>query len=133
MIVGALVAGAAKSAEDVANTGVKDGYETLKSLLKKFFAGRPAAEMVLAEHESDPSTYQAPLEKHINETGAFRDSDVLEAARSLLELVGPHAASSRHYTAGVIKADRGGVAASHIEGGVHSGYRPIGGESVDPS
>jgi hypothetical protein len=76
LIVTALVQGAAKAATDV----VPDAYKGLRELLRKRFAGKPAAELVLEEHAADPQTYEA-------------DPEVLALARQLLEQLGAPAGS----------------------------------------
>ena len=57
LIMTALVQGAAKAATDV----VPDAYKALRDLLRKRFADKPAAAIVLEKHASDPQTYEAPL------------------------------------------------------------------------
>jgi hypothetical protein len=58
----------------------------LKALLKNRFGGRPAAEMALAEHETEPEIWKAPLEQALVQSGADTDAAVLEAARRLQQL-----------------------------------------------
>jgi hypothetical protein len=52
LIVTALAAGAASALQDGTAEAVKDAYGRLKGLVKRRFAGRSKAELVLAEHES---------------------------------------------------------------------------------
>jgi hypothetical protein len=73
IILTALATGAAKAAADVA----PDAYKSLKALIQKKFAGKPAAEMVLDEYEKDPQTYSAPLKKSLIEAGADKDEEIL--------------------------------------------------------
>lgn len=122
LIVVALVAGAAKGVGDSATKAVEESYVALKSRLGRLFEGQPAA-VVLSEHEKDPETYAAPLAKEIERSGAANDPEILEAARRLLAAADPNGTRAGEYTIGSIKADRGGVAAAHIEGGVTAGYR----------
>ena len=49
LIVTALASGAALGVTDTASSAVKDAYAELKALVKKRLAGRPDAELVLAE------------------------------------------------------------------------------------
>jgi hypothetical protein len=70
LIVTALAAGAALGVKDAASTAVKDGYNGLKALVKKRFAGRPDAELVLARYETAPDTWQAPLTAELEQAGA---------------------------------------------------------------
>ncbi|WP_139204967.1 hypothetical protein [Arthrobacter sp. OV608] len=133
LIVAALAAGAARSAEGVAEQSLKDAYAGLKGLVKRFFRDRPAADMVLEEHATDSATYQVPLEKHVRESGAAQDAQVLEAAKKLLALADPEGARRGEYIVGTIKADRGGVAVAHLQGDVHAGYNPDVENKPDPS
>lgn len=84
LIVAALVQGAAKAASGV----VPDAYKGLRELVRQRFAGKPAAEMVLEEHASDPPTYEAPLRKHLEQANLAEDPEVLALARQLLEQLG---------------------------------------------
>ena len=88
LIVTALVQGAAKAATDV----VPDAYKGLRELLRKRFAGKPAAELVLEEHASDPQTYEAPLRKQLEQAALAEDAEVLTMARQLLAQLGAPAA-----------------------------------------
>lgn len=133
LIVAALVAGAVKSAEVVAGESLKDAYSGLKSLVKRFFKDKPAAETVLEEHEKDPATYKAPLEKFLRESGAAQDDQVLEEARKLLALADPAGTRDGLYNVGSIRADRGGVAVAHLQGDVQAGYNSPMGDKPDPS
>jgi hypothetical protein len=93
LIMAALVAGTAKAAGDA----VPDAYKGLKALIQKKFAGKPAAEMVLAEHEKDPETYAAPLKKNLVEAGVDRDEEILKAAQELLKQANPEASTAAKY------------------------------------
>jgi hypothetical protein len=88
LIVTALAAGAALGVQDTAAAMVKDAYASLKALVRRRLGGDPGAEMVLARHEQAPETWQAPLMAELARTGAERDSDLIAAARALLDLVG---------------------------------------------
>lgn len=87
LIVSALAAGALKGAGETAGTAVKDAYTALRRLVSSRFAGKPAAEMVLAEHESDPDTYRQPLSKHVSESGLAEDQTVISAAQELMSML----------------------------------------------
>ena len=89
LILTALVAGTAKAAGDA----VPDAYKGLKALIQKKIAGKPAAEMVLAEHEKDPETYAAPLKKNLVEAGVDQDEEIIKAAKELLEQLKPQEAA----------------------------------------
>ena len=65
---------------------VKDGYAGLKALLlKKFGPASPKLERTLQDHEEDPQTYKAPMEKVLAEVGAGQDQELVDAATTLLK------------------------------------------------
>jgi hypothetical protein len=76
---------------------VKDAYAGLKALVKKRFEKQPHAEMALAEYESDPDTWQKPLQKSLVEVGADRDEAIVRQAQQVLKLVNPQQASQGKY------------------------------------
>lgn len=94
MVVAALVAGAS----DVAGQAVKDAYQGLKALLTRKFAGKPAAEIALAEHEKQPEVWREPLKANLAETATDQDPEIVEAARKLLDLVKAHEGGAGKYT-----------------------------------
>jgi hypothetical protein len=89
LIMTALVQGAAKAATDI----VPDAYKGLQDLLRKRFADKPATEMLLEEHATDPLSYNAPLRKQLEQAALAEDSEVLTLARQLLEQLGTPAAA----------------------------------------
>jgi hypothetical protein len=97
LILGALAAGALAGVKEGATGAVKDAYTGLKRLVTARFSGRPAAELVLAEHAADPDTWQAPLAKALAETGTDKDPAVLAAARQLMELLDQAGARTGKY------------------------------------
>jgi hypothetical protein len=101
LIVTALVAGAALGVQDTASAMVKDAYASLKALVKKRLGGGPGAELVVAKHEQDPETWQAPLMAELAETEADRDRDLITAAQALLDLVGEVGGGAGKYTVDV--------------------------------
>ncbi len=87
MIVAALTAGASTGIGDAASQGVKDAYAGLKALIARRFARNERAQAVLREHAADPDTYEKPMAKQLQETGADRDADIVRLAEALLRLV----------------------------------------------
>jgi predicted nucleic acid-binding protein len=83
LIVGALAAGVSETGK----AAVKDAYEALKRRISALFAGKPAAEVALTEHSTDPQTWEKPLEKALAESGAANDAAVVAAAQELMRLV----------------------------------------------
>src|SRR5664280_2307950 len=95
--MGALAAGAVAGVSETATTAVKDAYKGLKNLVARRLAGRPAAEVALAEHEQDPETWGAPLGKELTQAGATTDPEVVEAAKKLMALVDPEGSTAGKY------------------------------------
>jgi hypothetical protein len=130
MIVRALAVGASAAVRDAATAAVKDGYKALKAAVAARFAGHRSAEVVLAEHETDPDTWAVPLEKALSDTGAAGDPAVVAAAEQLLRLLragGAVSAGDGGLAAGgdvSVRADSGGVAGGVIHGGVNVGNPP---------
>ena len=87
LIVTALAAGAVLGLKDAASAAVKDAYAGLKALVKKRFAGRPEGELVLAEHEAAPQTWEGRLAAELAAAEADRDSELVAVAQALLRLV----------------------------------------------
>ena len=82
LVVTALAAGASAGMTETASAAVKDAYAGLKTALAERFRGRPAAEVALAEHETSPATWQAPLTQYVTEVGV--DDQLRELAQRLL-------------------------------------------------
>ena len=118
-ILAALAAGAAAAAKDTASAAIKDGYQGLKKLIERRFAGQPTATMALAEHEKKPDTWKKPLESALTELGADKDEEIIRRAMELLKAVGDAGlAGARVYGSGAA-ATGGGVAAG--QGGYAAG------------
>jgi hypothetical protein len=75
----------------------KDSYAGLKALVQRKFAGKPKAELALAEHESDPETWKVPLKKALIEEQVDQDQEVIEAAQEVMKLVQPQQAATGKY------------------------------------
>jgi hypothetical protein len=132
LIVGALAAGGAAGVQDSAGAAVKDAYQALKTAVAGRFAGRPSAQVALAEHAADPDTWAAPLSKAVTETGVADDPQIVAVAERLARLLDE--ADGRGVSAGEggfavgrdvsQRADRGGVVGGVIHGGVNVGNPP---------
>ena len=97
LIVTALAAGAATALQDGTAQAVKDAYARLKVLVKSRFTGRPKAELVLAEHEAAPQTWEAPLAAELSAAGVDADADLVAAAQALMSLVDEAGSRSGKY------------------------------------
>ncbi len=98
LIVTALAAGAVLGLKDAASAAVKDAYAGLKALVRKRFAGRPKGELVLAEHEAAPQTWEGPLAAELAAAGADRDGELVAAAQALMRLVDEEGFEAGKYT-----------------------------------
>lgn len=87
LIVGALAAGAAAGLSDTASTVVQDGYTGSRELVRRRLAGRPAAQVALAEHESAPEVWHAPLVAELETVGAGTDEALVAAAQRVMAIV----------------------------------------------
>lgn len=97
MIVGALAAGALKGAGESATQAVKDAYAGLKAAVAARFAGKPAAEVMLAEHAKDPEVYDRPLAKELTAAGADTDPRIVNLAQELMALLDQDGATAGKY------------------------------------
>jgi hypothetical protein len=131
LIVGALAAGASAGLRDTATAAVQEAYRGLKTAVVARFASHQSAETILAQHETDPDTWAAPLDKALRETDAADDPTVVAAAEELLRLLdvagdGVSAGDGGVAAGGdvTVHADRGSVAGGVIHGGVTMGNPP---------
>lgn len=97
LIVTALANGAAGAIGDAASEAVRGAYQRLKKLVAARFSGKTAAEVALAEHETDPSTWQRVLEKEVKNAGLGDDQAVIEAAQALMGLLDPEGSLAGKY------------------------------------
>jgi hypothetical protein len=87
LIVAALAAGATAGVSNTASTAVKDAYTGLRELVRRRLAGRAAAEVALAEHESAPEIWRAPLVAELDSAGAGTDEAMVAAAQRVMAIV----------------------------------------------
>jgi hypothetical protein len=91
LVVTALAAGSRKGALEALKDDVKDAieaaYATLSGLVRNRVCDQPGAELVLAQYEDEPGTWETPLAKMLHDTGAAVDANLLAVAHALLELV----------------------------------------------
>ena len=80
---------------------MRDAYTSLRALVRKRFAGRPAGELVLAEHENAPQTWREPLAAQLSEVGTGRDAELAAAAQELMRLVDEAGSRAGKYTVDV--------------------------------
>ena len=97
LVLNALTSGAAQGVADGVSDAVKSAYGKLKQLVSAKLSGSKSAEVVLAEHSSDPETWQAPLAKALAAFGVGSDQAVIEAAQQLLALLDPAGTAQGKY------------------------------------
>jgi hypothetical protein len=98
LIVAAVAAGAASALQDGTAQAIKDAYARLMTLVKKRLSGHSKAELVLAEYEAAPKTWEAPLIAQLDAAGAATDAGLLAAAQTLMELLDEAGARSGKYS-----------------------------------
>ncbi|MDJ0732272.1 MAG: hypothetical protein QNJ33_20035 [Crocosphaera sp.] len=83
LILSALVAGAAKTADNV----TQDIYKGLKALIKQKFEnqGKSDSVMILDKYEEKPKKTKPLLEDELTEVGADKEEEIIELAAKLLE------------------------------------------------
>jgi hypothetical protein len=101
LIVTALAAGAASALQDGASAVVRDAYARLKALVTKRFVDRPKGELVLAEHEAAPQTWEKPLAAELFAAGADGDADLVAVAQELMALLDTAGSRSGKYVVNI--------------------------------
>jgi len=87
-ILVALASGAAAAAQDTASQVVKDAYAGLKALVqRKLQAKDPNAATIVSEYEKDAATWEKPMQKALDASGAASDDAMLEQAHRVLQVV----------------------------------------------
>jgi hypothetical protein len=97
LIVAALAAGVSTALKDTAGEAVKDAYNGLKSLLKRKFGDKTAAQVAIEKHAESPEVWEKPLEEEIKQSGVAEDEEVVRSAQKLMELVDPAGAQTGKY------------------------------------
>ena len=97
LVLNALTSGASQGVADGVSDAVKSAFGKLKQLVSAKLSGSKPAEVVLAEHSSDPETWQVPLAKALAAFGVGSDRAVIEAAQRLLALLDPAGTAQGKY------------------------------------
>jgi len=93
MIVTALALGAAAGIQGIAEQAIKDGYEQLKALVQRKYAGISLKKL---EGKPDSKARRGLVEEELAETDAAQDEEALRQAQALLDAIytyGPAAAA----------------------------------------
>ncbi|MDM8525779.1 hypothetical protein QUF80_20600 [Desulfococcaceae bacterium HSG8] len=113
LIMGALGAAAGMAAEGAVQEAAKDGYNRLKELIMGRFKekGNAVGETVLPQYESDPGTWEKPLQKSLAEAEADKDQGIVSAAQELLDKLKASPGGEKHVQNAVgnyiARSDRG--------------------------
>jgi hypothetical protein len=73
------------------------GGEDERGLVTTCVAGQPGAELVLAQYEDDPGSWEPPLVKMLTDADAASDRNLLAVAGALLELADAAGAAEGKY------------------------------------
>jgi hypothetical protein len=93
LILTALATGVAAGTASASESAIRDAYTGLKTLIQRRFAGKDKAQHVLEEYIDDPSTYEKPMAKQLQETGAAEDESIIRAAQILMATAKPDQAA----------------------------------------
>jgi hypothetical protein len=126
VIITALASGAAAAAKETAAEAIKDGYQGLRALIQRKFAGQPAAELALTQHADKPQVWEAPLKEALTDVAADRDEAIITAAQRLLALVNPQEAEKGTYHLHITGNAQGIVQGDHAQVTMTFGNRPEG-------
>jgi hypothetical protein len=86
LIVAALAAGAGAAAQDETPGAVNSAYARLQVAVRQRLAGHPDGELAMAGHETGAVAGRALLAGALTRAGAGDDTDLVAAARALMEL-----------------------------------------------
>ncbi|MCP4344992.1 MAG: hypothetical protein GY795_05640 [Desulfobacterales bacterium] len=125
VITGALASGALVAAKDLGKTAVKDAYDGLKSLIQRLFSEKNASpgEMALTEYDKDAEAWEKPLQKYLAETGADSDEKIINAVKTLLEVLKDSSEGNEALSKYNLKDCEVGATGDHmtIHGGIQMG------------
>ena len=97
LILTALAAGAAIGAPTVGKEMIQDGYQGLKTIIKRKFGDNQAAVTALEQYEAKPEVWEAPLKDALQESGAGEDKEIIQAAQQVMAVANPEQAAQGTY------------------------------------
>src|SRR2546421_449047 len=97
LIMTALTAGVTAGSQATVSEAIKDSYSGLKMLIKRKFAGKPEAELVLDKYEEKPTIWEAPFKDELMQFGTAEDEEIIRAAQRLLAQVDPQQSALGKY------------------------------------
>jgi hypothetical protein len=90
-------AGTIDALKDSAKDAAKAAYAKLRGLAGKRVAGRPDGKLALERYEAAQKKWEAVLTDELTEAGAANDTELVAAAKALMELVDQAGAKSGKY------------------------------------
>ena len=97
LIVTALTFGATQFSTGALNEMGKDAYISLKESVQKRFEGNEKAKAALEEHAADPETYEKPLIKALEQSGADQDESIVQQAQAVMKAADPSGTAHGKY------------------------------------
>lgn len=117
----ALATGAVVGLKDTATAMVKDAYAGLKALVLCKVKDVPGGEVAVERHAEDSATWQSPVRKALEASGAIEDPEILGAALELLELADPKGSRSGKYVVVTASGKRSAAVGGNVGGSVVTG------------
>lgn len=102
-------------ARGIASEAIKDSYKKLKELIQRKFVGNQEAETALAAYEEDPDAWEARLSDLLTQTGAIKETDIIEASQKLITHINPQQAASGKYNVQITGNVQGYVQGDHAQ------------------
>jgi len=85
----ALLAAAPLVANNMASEAIKDAYTGLKNLIKGRVGRKAEADLILDRLDEKPAVWEQPVRALLAEYQIEKDPEVVQAARKLMDLIGP--------------------------------------------
>jgi hypothetical protein len=93
-ILAAAAAGLAQGASDTVAAAVADAYNALKRLIRERFGARSRVATAVDDLEEQPASQgrQVVVQEELESSGAARDTDIIDAAKAVLDALAAHPA-----------------------------------------
>ncbi len=117
ILVTALVLGAAEGLRPVARDAIKDGYTGLKGLVLRKFGdkGEVSDALESVERKPDSKGRETTLKEELEAAEAYKDEELLAAAKELLEEADPRGAEEGKYKIDFYGKVEGAVIGDHAK------------------
>jgi hypothetical protein len=116
-LIAALVLGAAEGLKATASQAIKDGYSSLKALLLHKFGDKGEVNDALegVERKPDSEGRKTTLKEELEAAEAYKDEELLAAAKALLEKADPQGAQKGKYNIAFHGEVKGAVIGDHSQ------------------